>query len=152
MFFASLPLISTIWQVITQRAVSAGVNYGASVAQMIVLIPLEFFNSLFLNVIVLAGVGIKMDKDPLKWRLLSVAIITLIAGIILSSYTPVFPRYLMGASVIILLFFATACVDLSKMVKVPNCELIIFVVITLIFAWMALPNFESHFWVQQYVC
>ena len=152
MFLASLPLIGTIYQVITQRTISAGVNYGASMLQMIILIPLEFFNALFLNIIVLSCAGIKMDKDPLKWRILLVATVTLVAGAVLSNFTPIFPRYLMGASIIILLFAATACVDLSKIIKVPHCEMVVFIIITLIFAWMALPNFESHFWVEQYVC
>jgi predicted nucleic acid-binding Zn ribbon protein len=120
--------------------------------QMLVLIPLEFFNSIFLNVIVLSGIGIKIDKDPLKWRLLFVTIVTLVVGVVLSNYTPVFPRYLMGASIIILLFCATACNNLSKTVKISHAEIIIFVVITLIFTWMALPNFESHYWIEQYTC
>ena len=155
MFFitiGSIPLFNTIYQVIAQRTISIGVNYGASMLQMVILIPLEFFNTLFLNVIVLATIGIKTDKDPIKWKLLAAAIITLIVGVILSNYTPVFPRYLMGAAIIILLFTATACVDLNKLIKFKNIEFIIFIMITLIFAWMALPNFESHFWVQQYVC
>ena len=56
-FFTSLPLINTICQVITQRSVSAGVIrcFGGTNG---FFIPIEFFNSIFLNVIVLAGVGI----------------------------------------------------------------------------------------------
>jgi mannosyltransferase len=151
-FISISPPISIIYSVWTNRSVSSGVSYGATAIQMIVLIPIEFFNVLFLNIIVLFGFGAWLDKDPLRNRLIIITVITLIVGIICSNFTPVLPRYLMTVSMIILLFASNACVELGRLCKLRRYEIIIFIGIFLIFTWMAFPNFESHYWIQQYIC
>jgi hypothetical protein len=151
-FVASLPLINIVYQVVTQRVVSGGANYGASPLQMLILTPTEFFNTTFLNIFFLAGIGLKLDNDSLKWRWLIVSVLTFVTGIICASFTPTMPRYIMGISMIILLMASVACVNLSRLIKIKHIEMIIFVIVTLVFIWMTWPNFESHFWVKQYVC
>lgn len=152
MFIASLPLANIVYQVVAQRAVEKGVNYGASPLQMLILTPTEFFNSTFLNIFFLAGISLKLDDDPLKWRWLIVSILTFAAGIICASFTPTMPRYIMGISMIIMLMASVACVNLSRLIKIKHIEVIIFLIITFVFIWQTWPNFQSHFWVEQYVC
>ena len=147
----SLP-VSILLKVLSDRN-GAGFAYGASPLQLIVLIPLEFFNTVFLNVIVLFVVGIWLCKDKLRIPLAICTIITLVAGVVASIYTPIFPRYLMSVSLIFLLFAAVGCVKLTEIVNKKvgkNLDYVIFIVIIIIFTWMAIPNFESHFFIQQY--
>ena len=151
-FITSLPLINIIYQTIVQRAVSGGVNYGASPLQMLILTPTEFFNSTFLNIFFLASVSLKFDNDSLKWRWLIVSILTFVTGIICASFTPTMPRYIMGISMIILLMASVACVNLSRLIKIKHIEIIIFLIITFIFVWQTWPNFMSHYEIVQYTC
>ncbi len=147
------PLLNIFKDIISTRNASSGFNYGASALQMIFLLPLEFFNVLFMNIVALFVVGFWMDKDKLKIPLLICAVITLIVGVVASIVTPVFPRYLMDAEIVFLLFAAMGCVKIGNILNEKlhkNFNYIILVAIILIFTWMAIPNFESHFFVQQY--
>jgi hypothetical protein len=149
------PLLTIFNDIILTRNTSSGFNYGANMAQMIILLPLEFFNTPFLNVIALSIIGYWLDEDPLKKRLVIISFITLAAGIVLSNYTPVFPRYIMGVSIIFLLISSVACVKLTQMASEKvgkNLDYIVLIAIILIFTWMEFPNFMSHYFVQQYVC
>jgi len=152
MFIVSLPLINIIYQTIAQRSVSGGINYGASWIQMLILTPTELFNVLFLNISVLAGASLKLDKDSLKWRLFIVALLTFMAGIVCANFTPTMPRYIMGIAVIILLMASVGIVELSELVKIKYFKIFVFVAIMMISVWMSIPNLESHYWVEQYVC
>ena len=145
------PLLNTIDAVITNRSVASGVSYGANVIQMIVLTPMEFFNVLFLNIFFLAGVGAWMDKDPIRNRLVIVTVLTIVIGIICSCFTPFFPRYYMTVSMIILLFAAVACVEISKYVpKIP--PILILLTILVVFTIMMKDNYISHYTIIQYAC
>lgn len=148
-----IPLLNIFKDIISTRNASSGFTYGASVLQMIFLLPLEFFNVLFMNVIALFTVGLWMDKDKLRIPLTICAVITLIVGVAAAIVTPVFPRYLMDVEMVFLLFAAIGCVKVTEILNKKigkNLDYIILIVIILIFAWMAIPNFESHFFVQQY--
>jgi uncharacterized membrane protein len=149
-----VPLLNIFKDIISTRNASSGFTYGASALQMIFLLPLEFFNVLFMNVIALFFVGFWIDKDKLKIPLLICAIITLIIGVVTAIVTPVFPRYLMDVEMVFLLLAAIGCVKIAEIINEKigkNLNYIILIVIILIFTWMAIPNFESHFFVQQYV-
>lgn len=151
---ASLPLISMLVSVLhTRNGVSY--NYGASIIQMIVLTPTEFFNTLFLNIFFLGAIGLWMDKNKLKIRLTAITIITLIVGTIASIYTPFFPRYFMTVSMIIMLFAAVACVELTKIINKKvnrNLDYILLVAILFIFVIMEYSNLVSHYTIVQYIC
>jgi hypothetical protein len=149
-----IPLINIFRDIISTRNASSGFTYGASALQMIFLLPLEFFNVLFMNIVALFVVGFWMDKDKLRIPLIICAIITLIVGVVAATMTPVFPRYLMDAEMVFLLIAAIGCVKITEIINEKigkNSNYIILIVIILIFTWMAIPNFESHFFVQQYV-
>lgn len=148
---ATSPLLNTIYAVIANRSVASGVSYGATAIQMIILTPMEFFNVLFVNIFFLAGVGVWMDKDPLRNRLVAVTIITLIVGVICSCFTPFFPRYYMTVSMIILLFAAVACVELSKYIHTLS-PIVIFILLMIVFTIMMKDNFISHYTITQYTC
>lgn len=145
------PLLNTIYAVIANRSIASGVSYGANAIQMIVLTPMEFFNVLFLNICFLAGVGAWLDKDPLRNRLVVITILTIAIGVICSCFTPFFPRYYMTVSMIILLFSAFACAELSNRVpKIP--PMVIFALVMIVFTIMMKDNFISHYTITQYVC
>jgi uncharacterized membrane protein len=151
LIFATSPIFGTLISILTNRSVASGVSYGANAIQMIVLTPMEFFNVLFLNICFLFGVGVWMDKDPLRNRLIVVTILTLIIGVICSCFTPFFPRYYMTVSMIILLFAAVACVGLSK--YVPKISpILIFLLILIVFTIMTKDNYISHYTITQYTC
>lgn len=148
-----IPLLNIFKDIISTRNSSTGFTYGASVIQMIFLLPLEFFNVLFLNIFSLMGIGLWMDKDKLKTPLMVSAIVTIIICIIASMVTPVFPRYAMCVEMILLLFAAMGCVKITELIKEKfgnDLSYVILAMIILIFTWMAIPNFESHFFIQQY--
>jgi mannose/fructose/N-acetylgalactosamine-specific phosphotransferase system component IID len=86
-----------------------GFNYGASPLQMAFLTFPEFFNTIFLNILVLSGVGAWLYKSKIRWNLIVITVVTLVVGIVGSAITPTFPRYLMSAAIVILLF---ACVGI----------------------------------------
>ena len=144
-----LPFIGVFLEIFKSRSIST-VSYGASAVQMIVLTPLELFNTLFLNIIVMSGLGLWIGQDKLKSNLAGIAIITIVIGIICSMFTSFFPRYYMTVSLIFLLIASVACVELTE--KFGRWKWIIFIILITIFTWMAFPNFESHYTIQQYVC
>ena len=150
----SLPLLGMLAGVLSARN-GSGFNYGASMIQMIVLTPMEFFNSLFLNVLMLAGVGMWLYKSKIRWNLIIITVVTLVVGIVGSAITPMFPRYLMSAAIVILLF---ACVGISEITNILNEKIKIdltYVVMSgifIVFIWMMWPNLESHYFVMQYEC
>jgi energy-converting hydrogenase Eha subunit C len=149
--FAVAPIFGTLASIWSNRSVANGVSYGANAIQMIVLTPMEFFNVLFLNICFLAGMGIWLDKDPLRNRLAIVTVLTIVIGIICSCFTPFFPRYYMTVSMIILLFAAVACVEISKYVpKIP--PILILLTILVVFTIMMKDNYISHYTIIQYAC
>jgi len=151
---ACLPLLGMLVNVLSARTHQA-FNYGASWIQMIVLTPMEFFNTLFLNIFVLAGVGVWLDKNPIKKNLIVITAITLIVGIVGSCYTPFFPRYYMTVALIILLMSVVGIVELTTMLnKKSGVDLtyVVMIGIFIVFIWMMWPNLESHYFVMQYEC
>lgn len=149
-----LPLLGMLVSVLSTRTHDA-FNYGASAIQMIVLTPMEFFNTLFLNVFMLAGVGAWFDKNPIKKNLIIITMITLIVGIIGSCYTPFFPRYYMTVALIILLMCAVGIVELTEVINKKvgkNLDYIIMIGIFVVFVWMEFPNLVSHYTIMQYGC
>ena len=72
-----LPFITVFLEILKSRSTSV-VRYGADAIQMIVLTPLELFNSLFLNILFLSGVGLWIGQDKLKSNLAGIAIITIV--------------------------------------------------------------------------
>ena len=122
---------------------------------MVVLTFPEFFNTIFLNILVLSGVGAWLYKSKVRWNLIVITAVTLIVGIVGSAITPVFPRYLMSAAIVILLF---ACVGITELTQMLNrkvgVDLTYFIMmgIFIVFVWQEWPNLVSHFFIQQYVC
>jgi len=150
----SLPLVGMLVNVLNTRTHNM-YNYGASMLQMVVLTPMEFFNSLFLNIIALAGVGAWFDRNPIKNNLIIITIITLIVGVIGSCYTPFFPRYYMTTALIIILMGAVGIVELTEMLNKKvgkNLDYIILVMIFMIFVLMEWDNLVSHYTIMQYGC
>jgi len=149
----SLPIVSTLMSVINIRNGSS-FNYGASPLQMTFLTFPEFFNTIFLNILVLSGVGAWLYKNKIRWNLIVITVVTLIVGIVGSAITPTFPRYLMSAAIVILLF---ACVGISELTILLNKKVsvdltyIVMIGIFIVFIWQEFPNLMSHFFIQQYV-
>jgi len=150
----SLPLLGMLVNVLSTRTHQA-FNYGASIIQMVVLTPMEFFNTIFLNIFVLAGVGAWYDKNPIKKNLIVITVITLIVGVVGSCYTPFFPRYYMTVSLIILLMCSAGIVELTKTCSKKigkNLDYIILIILFVVFIWMEFPNLVSHYTIMQYEC
>ena len=150
----SLPLIGMLVNVLSTRN-GSGFNYGASPLQMVFLTFPEFFNTVFLNVLVLAGVGAWLYKNKVNKILIAITAVTLIVGVVGASITPMFPRYLMSAAIAILLFACVGIVELTTMLnKKVGVDLtyVVMIGIFVVFIWMMWPNLESHYFVMQYVC
>ena len=146
-----LPFINVFLEIFKSRSINS-VNYGIGVIEMIVLTPLELFNSIFLNIIFITGLGWWIDKDNLKNNLMSIALITIVIGIVASAFTPFFPRYFMTISIMFLLISAVGCVEVVRMCRLEKYEVAIMIIIIAICAWMVAPNFVSHYEIVQYVC
>lgn len=152
-FVCSLPLVGMLVNVLSTRN-GGSFDYGASWIQMVVLTPMEFFNTVFLNVLMLAGVGLWFDKNPIKKNLIIITVITLIVGVVGSAFTPFFPRYYMTVALIILLMAVVGIIELTETFnKRIGVDLTYFVMIGIfiVFTWMLMPNLESHYFIQQYV-
>jgi 4-amino-4-deoxy-L-arabinose transferase-like glycosyltransferase len=150
---ASLPLVSVLVSVLSTRTHDM-FNYGASPLQMAFLTLPEFFNTIFLNVVALACVGIWLYSNKISKRLVVITIVTLIVGVVGATITPMFPRYLMSAAVVILLFCSVGITELTTILNRKTGMDLTYVVMTgifVVFIWMMLPNLESHYFVQQYV-
>jgi hypothetical protein len=150
----SLPLVGMLVSVLSARTHSA-YSYGASMLQMIVLTPMEFFNSIFLNIIVLAGVGVWLYPHENSKRLVVITIVTLVVGIVGSAFTPFFPRYYMTISLIIILMASMGIVELTGMLNKKvggDLTYIVMIGMFIIFLWMLFPNLVSHYTVMQYEC
>ena len=151
-FVSSLPLVSMLAGVLSKRN-GGGFNYGASPLQMVVLTFPEFFNTIFLNILVLSGVGAWLYKSKVRWNLIVITAVTLIVGIVGSAITPTFPRYLMSAAIVILLF---ACVGITELTQMLNrkvgVDLTYFIMmgIFIVFVWQEWPNLVSHYTIMQY--
>ncbi len=149
----SLPLVCILVSVLSTRTHEA-FNYGASPLQMAFLTFPEFFNTPFLNVVALACAGAWLYPHKNRTMLLIITIITLIIGVVGAVVTPMFPRYLMSAAIVILLFCA---VGLSELTTILNRKVgvdltyVVMIGVFAIFTWMLIPNFMSHYFVQQYV-
>ena len=150
----SFPIATVLMGVLSTRS-GGGFNYGASPLQMVVLTFPEFFNTIFLNILVLSGVGAWLYKSKVRWNLIVITVVTLVVGIVGSAITPTFPRYLMSAAIVILLFACVGIVELTEILNKKvgkNLDYIIMIGIFLVFIWMEWPNLVSHFFIQQYVC
>ncbi len=150
----SLPLVGMLVNVLNTRTHDM-YNYGASMIQMVVLTPMEFFNSLFLNVIALAGVGAWFDRNKAKRNLIVTTVITLIIGVIGSAFTPFFPRYYMTVALIIILMAAVGIVELTEICSKKvgkNLDYVILIMIFVVFVLMEWDNLVSHYTIMQYGC
>lgn len=149
----SLPLVGMIVNTIATRTHGA-YNYGASMIQMAVLTFPEFFNTVFLNVLLLAAVGAWLHRDKINKILMIITILTLIVGIFSAAITPMFPRYMMTTSIIILLFSASGLVALTELLNKKvrwDLTYVVMIGVFIVFSWMLFPNLESHYFIQQYV-
>lgn len=148
----SLPVASVLLSVLSTRTHSA-FNYGASPLQMTFLTFPEFFNTVFLNIIALAAVGLWLYRHKANNIFMIITIVTLIVGVVGSAITPMFPRYLMSAAIVILLFASGGIVGLTEILNKKiqtDLTYVVMIGIFIVFAWMLMPNLESHYFVQQY--
>jgi phosphate starvation-inducible membrane PsiE len=79
----------------------------------------------------------------------------LVVGIVGSAITPTFPRYLMSAAIVILLFACVGIVELTEILNKKvgkNLDYVILVMIFVVFVWMEFPNLVSHYTIMQYGC
>ena len=151
---ASLPLVGMLVSVLSTRTHGA-FDYGASPLQMIFLTFPEFFNTIFLNIIVLAGAGAWLYKNKINKMLILITVVTLIVGVMGASITPMFPRYLMSVAIVILLFCSVGMTELTTLLNKKvgkNLDYIVMIGVFVIFLWMMWPNLESHYFMQQYEC
>ena len=150
----SLPLVGMLVSVLSTRT-HVVYSYGASMLQMVVLTPMEFFNSLFLNIIVLAGAGMWLYKNKLRWNLIVITAVTLIVGVVASAYTPFFPRYYMTVALIVILMASVGMVSLTELLNKKvgfDLKYVIMLGIFAVFVWQEWPNLVSHYTIMQYVC
>ena len=148
----SLPIAGVVLSVLSARN-GSGFNYGASPLQMTVLTFPEFFNSIFLNILILAGAGAWLYKNKIRGNLIVITVVTLIVGIVGSAITPTFPRYLMSAAIVILLFASVGIVELTGILnKKVGVDLtyVVMIGIFIIFTWMMWDNLVSHYTIMQY--
>ncbi len=151
---ACLPLLGMLASVLSTRN-GGSFNYGASQLQMAFLTFPEFFNTPFLNVLALAVAGAWLYKKNVNKIFIVITVVTLIVGVLGAAITPMFPRYLMSAAIVILLF---ACVGVTELTALINRKAgidltyVVMIVIFIVFIWMMWPNLVSHYTVMQYEC
>ncbi len=149
----SLPLVGMLVSVLSTRTHNM-YDYGATPLQMAFLTFPEFFNTIFLNIVALAFVGVWLYRSKINNILVVITIVTLIVGVVGAEITPMFPRYLMSAAIVILLF---CCVGITELTTILNRKTgidltyVVMIGVFAVFIWMMLPNLESHYFVQQYV-
>lgn len=151
---ACLPIISVLVSVLSTRN-GSGFNYGASPLQMAFLTFPEFFNTPFLNILALAVAGACLYKKNVNKIFIVITVVTLIVGVLGAAITPMFPRYLMSAAIVILLFACTGIAELTALINRKigiDLTYVVMIGIFAVFIWMMWPNLESHYFVMQYEC
>lgn len=130
------------------------ITFGMDIVKILVIIPTEFFSWIFPYIGLLSCIGAYQERQKsITIPLIVISVLTIIAGVTASIFTPTFPRYFMTISFIVILFSACACENgLSELKWSDNAK------ITLLFCLMAIAlviqsqEYLTHYFVQKYQC
>lgn len=105
-----VPLLSMIITFIQGRLYASPelLPYGVSATDLLFLIPVEFFESTFtiFALLILMGIYVERGRSTV-YELLSIGVITIFCGLLLTYVTPVYARYLLY--VLPILFLISSC-------------------------------------------
>jgi uncharacterized membrane protein len=159
-----LPLIGMLASVGSARAIGPGMDYGYPWYMVALITPGEFFGVLFVIIFLLAVGWMYVQREHLTRSLAFVVPTTIFIGLILSNFTPLFPRYYLTVSLIVLLFagcmltsIILAIWDLletsSVRFNLPEGAIII-IIIAVVAVLLALQygDFVNFYTVQKYIC
>ena len=148
-----IPLIQIPLTLLQSRLTTQGQTWGMKLNEILIITPTELLGSLFPVLIPLAGLGLWQErKNKIVLKLVVISIITVIAGLVLSFYTPFFPRYYLEVSAVLILLVGIACTNLIQPIKSENIKLLLIVWVTILFLVLSWNQIWAHFTVQRYVC
>jgi len=163
------PLMATMF-LSTARTRSIGVGYGDSPLVLLLTTPGEIFGVLFvlLGMFLLVGLFTSDSKStwPVKNPMIVAVAATILSGFVLSTTTPVFPRYYSATAGLILLLFAADGIatvyrglpDLYErgspvlVFSDPKCMSIVAVVVVAILLALQFGDFSVYYTAQKYIC
>jgi peptidoglycan/LPS O-acetylase OafA/YrhL len=141
------------------RAIGPGIDYGYSWVMLALITPGEFFGVLFVIVFLLAAAWLYVQRDHLTRVLAFVVVATIFTGLILSNFTPLFPRYYITVSMIILLFAGCMILAIWEVletqalrVNIPDAAIIIVILALIILLALQYGDFVKFYTVQKYLC
>lgn len=132
-----------------------GQGFGMTVQQILFTIPYEFFYTAFPYFGILTIIGITdiyRNKEEIGTKLVIIAVITMIIGVLCSLVTPFFPRYFLTVSFIFILISAVACANFTDEIKNDNTKIMIFFLVLAFLLLFQSGSFIAHYTVQKYIC
>jgi uncharacterized membrane protein len=144
-----LPIGQMFLQVGKTRTIAAG-DFGLDPLMLVLTTPGEFFGVLFVIIGMLVAIYLLLEKDSLKWRLMSVVTGTIIVGVWLSQFTPFFPRYYMTVALILVLMAGVVLSEMIKMIPLRFEPELIPVVVILILLALQCQDFYTYYTIQKY--
>lgn len=129
------------------------VRFGMTLNEILIITPREFFGSAFPFLTVLAVWGFYKERNNrLTLELVLISIITIITGLIISSYTSFFPRYYLQIGVILTLFAAIAYADLIGHIKSNATKLFLIIIGTSLLLLIMSKEIMVNYTIQKYIC
>lgn len=149
----TIPIAVILISVISNRTASSGFSYGMTLQELPFMMSWEFFGSLFPFMLPVTVLGALVDKSPLRNRFVTIAVVTVAAGIAASVVTPYFPRYSMAAALIAILLLASLASKIYEGLKIPAVakQVVFWFIIALMLA-MQYWDFVGQYTIQKMVC
>jgi len=131
-------------------------QFGLKWYEMIATTPTEFFSTIFpfIGILTVSGLFIEQinGRGKIAFKLIAIAIITIISGIVLSPFTPMYPRYYLTVATIFILIASVPVSYLSEHIKTGWKTIAVLLGTIIFFAFFQNAELITHFVTQKYVC
>jgi len=128
--------------------------YGLKWYELIATTPTEFFNNIFpfMGILVVFGWFFERGRK-VAWEILIISIITIVCGVILANYMPMYPRYYMTVASVFILIAAAGFSELTKFItKTDWAMIVILMAMLIVFVIFQNEGYLGHYLYQKYVC
>lgn len=148
-----LPLIPMILTFINGRVYTgdAVMPYGLNTIKILLVLPFELFSFACIIFALLIVISLSIYRNIHSYEMIFVSIITVITGLLVSSVTPFYSRYLLC---ILPMLVIVSAVPISEYLKDKPIRTIMFCIqlIMLIIFIFQYDQFMMHYFTQKYIC
>lgn len=125
--------------------------YGLSILKILLILPFELFSFACIIFAFLIVIGLSTNRNAYTFEMITVSTITIIIGLLSSTVTPFYSRYLLC---ILPMLVLVSAVPISEYLKEKPLRTILFSIsiITIIIFIFQYDQFMMHYFTQQYTC